>query len=142
MADLRLQVILTALDKVTGPLKKIRDATNPTAKAAPAPIAAARTSDENPLQPDSKFDGRAITFANNEGFAAATSMGNSGVSRSRVSLCRIFGASIRSAEAPSASLNARVDGKRCAGFFDKAFNSAPSTRGSRPGTRGIRRSGR
>jgi phage-related protein len=36
MADLRLQVILTALDKVTGPLKKIRDATNPTAKALKA----------------------------------------------------------------------------------------------------------
>ena len=33
MADLRLQVILTALDKITGPLKKIRDAAAPTSKA-------------------------------------------------------------------------------------------------------------
>lgn len=33
MNDLRLQVIFTALDKVTGPLKKIHDATEPTSKA-------------------------------------------------------------------------------------------------------------
>ena len=69
-------------------------------------------------------------------------MGIAGASNSRVSLCKILGASIRSAEAPSASLNARVDGNRCAGFFDKAFNSAFSTRGSRPGTRGVNLSGR
>ena len=36
MADLRLQVILTALDKVTGPLKKIRGAATPTSKALKA----------------------------------------------------------------------------------------------------------
>ena len=36
MADLRLQVILTALDKVTAPLKKIRDAAAPTARALKA----------------------------------------------------------------------------------------------------------
>ncbi|MGZ9712581.1 phage tail tape measure protein [Glaciimonas sp. GNP009] len=36
MADLRLQVIMTALDKVTGPLKKIQAAASPTAKAIKA----------------------------------------------------------------------------------------------------------
>lgn len=36
MADLKLQVILTALDKVTAPLKKIRDAASPTSKALKA----------------------------------------------------------------------------------------------------------
>ena len=64
-----------------------------------------------------------------------------GVSISRVSLCRIFGASMRSEEAPSASLNARVEGKRWAGFFDSAFMIAASTFASSPGTREIRRSG-
>ncbi|MGS0740451.1 phage tail tape measure protein [Glaciimonas sp. GG7] len=36
MADLRLQVIMTALDKVTGPLKKIRGAATPTSQALKA----------------------------------------------------------------------------------------------------------
>ncbi|KAF3999211.1 hypothetical protein [Glaciimonas immobilis] len=36
MADLRLQVIMTALDKITGPLKKIQAAASPTAKAIKA----------------------------------------------------------------------------------------------------------
>jgi hypothetical protein len=68
-------------------------------------------------------------------------IGLAGVSISRVSLCKIFGASMRSEDAPSASLNARVDVKRCAGFFDSARMIADSTFESSPGTREMRRSG-
>ena len=72
----------------------------------------------------------------------AIRIGSAGLSISRVSLCRIFGASSRIAEAPSASLKARAEAKRWFGFFDSARMMAASTLASRPGTREIRRAGR
>ena len=57
----------------------------------------------------------------------AIRIGSAGVSISRVSLCSIFGASSRIAEAPSASLKARVEAKRWSAFSTAHAMMAAST---------------
>jgi len=58
-----------------------------------------------------------------------------GADRTRVPSSTIFEASIRSAVAPSASLKALTDEKRCSGCLASACIRAASTRASTPGTR-------